>query len=348
MDSIRYIRSEEDVMKLSDECTALGKDIILDNIKSEVDVSIMMRYGLFPTNNFSVYNIDRLTMDEKSFRFWHPRRNRLEIIDQKFQHSTTWYYNTIENHKQNGIQKAISFPLIHIAPHLVYKKSKRPKTDMNIFRSPVSITMDKDNIINGQININGDIWNVIPVTRYSQGMSKGLYYNEKNETNYCGTFYYYEEESTTYLAYKTSGTYFNKTDALIKLGKEFNEDRIDRLQPILRMHMNGILPENLMMTPLEYAQFQLQKYGIPKDKYTRDLLNESGTLPAIPYYVGDKFNLYAAEDDIDQDLCEAAKEHNIDVIILTHMVGSHQVVTEVLDSRTRIDSFRSLIYTNNI
>ncbi len=55
--------------------------------------------------------------------------------------------------------------------------------------------------------------------------------------------------------------------------------------------------------------------------------------------------LYAAEDDLDQHLCNLGKLCNIDVIILTDMVGSHQIVTEVLDTRPRNVSFGSLKYS---
>jgi hypothetical protein len=41
-------------------------------------------------------------------------------------------------------------------------------------------------------------------------------------------------------------------------------------------------------------------------------------------------------------LCKAAASLGYDIIILTHMIGSHQVVTEVLD--TREDSSKYLWY----
>ena len=38
------------------------------------------------------------------------------------------------------------------------------------------------------------------------------------------------------------------------------------------------------------------------------------------------------------------KERGLDVIVLTHMVGMYQVVTEILDTRSRAESFNSLLY----
>ena len=67
--------------------------------------------------------------------------------------------------------------------------------------------------------LDGESWNVIPVTRYAKGMSRGLYFEEASDVDieYCGTFYYHEPESTTLLAYKTSESFFNKTSKLIKI-----------------------------------------------------------------------------------------------------------------------------------
>src|SRR5438132_6936899 len=68
------------------------------------------------------------------------------------------------------------------------------------------------------------------------------------------------------------------------------------------------------------------------------------SLPQVPHYAGTYIGLYALEDKLDQPLCLLGREYNLDVIILRNMVGSHQVVTEVLDTRTREESFKSLIY----
>jgi hypothetical protein len=38
----------------------------------------------------------------------------------------------------------------------------------------------------------------------------------------------------------------------------------------------------------------------------------------------------------------------IDIIILTHMAGAHQVVTEIYDIREREISFRNLVYTSAV
>lgn len=341
----RYLETKADIERLSDECVASGKDLILQGVRTDLDVELMMKYGLFPTKEFNLYFIDRLTMDEKSYKFWHSRS--IHITNRRYQNNTTWYYSTLETHKRNAVKSATSLPLMYIAPNFVYKISKRPKTEMDTFRSPVSIQMERNKINNGLVNINGELWNCLPVTRYAEGMSKGMYHQDTNDENnsssdFCGTFYYHEPESTTFLAYKTSRTFFNKTDALIRLGDELDDEFINPefTMKELRMHMDGTLPADLMMTPMEYINLTTD----PMNKLTR--INEAMDVPNIPYYVGLQLNLYAAEDEHDQELCEAGKDANIDIIILTHMVGSHQVVTEILDTRDRLESFRSLIYTN--
>lgn len=94
--------------------------------------------------------------------------------------------------------------------------------------------------------------NFIAVTRYGEGMSRGLYYKTERPENICGFFYYAEPESSTYLRYNTSVTYFNKTDAALdlvdrvegkiraKLVKE-----IDKINKDIFEHINGNLPEDL-------------------------------------------------------------------------------------------------------
>ena len=73
---------------------------------------------------------------------------------------------------------------------------------MSLFRSPISRTISRAELVGNKVTIDGEVWSVIPVTRYAAGMSKGLYWDERPQ-DICGTFYYHEPESTTYLAYKT-------------------------------------------------------------------------------------------------------------------------------------------------
>ncbi|CAK7995034.1 Hypothetical protein POVR1_LOCUS552 [uncultured virus] len=73
-------------------------------------------------------------------------------------------------------------------------------------------------------------------------------------------------------------------------------------------------------------------------------LSDVSALSQEKRYIGEIGKMYAIEDDFDQPICKIAHAKGIDIVTLTHMVGSHQVVTEILDTRDRSDSFKSLIY----
>lgn len=71
---------------------------------------------------------------------------------------------------------------------------------------------------------------------------------------------------------------------------------------------------------------------------------EYSGLDQTPRYAGEYLDLYAREDDWDQILCVGAAQAGFDIVVLTSMVGMFQVVTEVLDTRSREESFFSLLY----
>ncbi len=52
--------------------------------------------------------------------------------------------------------------------------------------------------------------------------------------------------------------------------------------------------------------------------------------------------LYADEDRFDQPLCTLARHVGIDCLILTHMVGKTRLVTEILDTRDRTESYAAI------
>jgi hypothetical protein len=115
---------------------------------------------------------------------------------------------------------------------------------------------------------------------------------------------------------------------------DYNQDSIEITDETdIGKHLRGELPADLLMTPLEYRKLIGKK---PKSSTLK--------LPDVPRYIGRDLELYAQEDDLDQPICIFAKKRNIDILILTHMVGSSQVVTEILDTRDRTDSFKSLLY----
>ena len=249
-----------------------------------------------------------------------------------------WKWRSSDQHIVRSEQTSSSFPLAYIAPHLLYS-SGRPKTSMMTFYSPnnnrisrhdISLVESKDRYNIYSVTIKGEIFHAIPVTRYVKGMSKGLYYG-KRTPEICGVFYYYEPESSTLLLYRPEYivTFFNKTEAFSKLGVIDIEYADENQDEILKMHISGVIPPDMILPP-DYARGLLGIENEVKDK--------------TPQYAGVKLSLYGYEDQYDQELCAQARGFETDIVILTNMIGSFQVVCEVLDTRDIKDSYASLAY----
>lgn len=233
--------------------------------------------------------------------------------------------------KQDAIESANSIKLMFPAPDLLYEGSKRPVTDMSLFRNSLSIKAKADNIIDGRITIDGQIWNIIPVTRYASGMSRGQFFKREAKEEIYGTFYYLEPESSTGLVYRTALKAFNKTDAMIKLGiLNIKQPGVSDIVTEAGLHIRGYYPRDLIMTPMQASELKRWRYAWEDD--IQDSVDPA-MLPQIPHYAGDYLELYAEEDLFDQPLCIAAKAAGYDIIILESMVGGFQIVTEVLDAR---------------
>jgi hypothetical protein len=269
-----------------------------------------------------------------------------------------WMYCSIQGWMDFALKSGNSLPLLLYAPDKVYD-SNRPKTDMTMFQQVTSLRYNPDMIIrkslyNITISINDKIYLCLPVTRYAMGMSKGLYYNYNQDKSFCGTFYYYEPQSTTYLTFNRYKIYRNKYEALKDLRlisyefekvelplQEYNSD--DDNEATLINFVESYYehpedyPENLKMTPIEL--YNTNDYNL--NYMNVEFIND---LPEKERYAANLLGLYAFEDTYDQEVCILAKQLSIDVIILTHMVGSHQIVMEVLDVRDRLKSFSSLAY----
>lgn len=141
-------------------------------------------------------------------------------------------------------------PIVLYAPYLCYK-SNRIKTDMLTFR-----TLDSLNI-NDTLD---DKWKLLPVTRYAKSKEGSLFFNDNNNKEFIGTFYYIEPESKTKLAYRTHLEYKNKYHAYIDLINKSNinfdiKDISNYLNDntfsfkVLRGEIT--LKHDLMYTPLE-------------------------------------------------------------------------------------------------
>jgi hypothetical protein len=234
--------------------------------------------------------------------------------------------------------RAYSYPFLVSYPDQLYK-SMRPKTNMDLFRLP------------GTITYNSSLHSLIPVTRYAKSMSGSMYFGQDRPHGVCGRFYYYEPESQVNLVYRKGRVLkgFNKVDVYHKiyddvqnldpqlaynLQQRYLEVISDKKGKQVELHRNGTLRRDLLYTSREAYTF----LNLNSQTGTQAVPKEGGQ----PGYVGKLLEMYAAEDELDQPLCKAAFLLGYDIVLLENMVGSHQVVTEVLD--TREDSFKYLKY----
>lgn len=245
-------------------------------------------------------------------------------------------------------------------PNNLYS-SNRIKTTMSLFRTPYSkIGVRKDDsitssnekyyeIITPIKNVNYTLigYFCIPVTRYAKNINSGLYYPEGQiNRKFCGTFYYYEPESTTFLIGKKILIAETKCSAAMILNLQnlylpyLSESKINE------KWQYGEYREDLIYTSSEAHQIGLHDYiETYKIKHGKVLMKNIEEITQTPIYVGFTSGLYAAEDNFDQPLCLAATKAGYDLLIFTRMVGQYQIVTEVLDVRKRSESWDSLIYT---
>lgn len=186
----------------------------------------------------------------------------------------------------------------------------------------------------------------IPVTRYASSKTAGKYHGEPKE-EYCGTFYYYEPESTTFLIaekvlitqtkYAATQYFLTSFRASEKLRMEAEKISSKYIESYKDWEENKYA-KNLLYTPLELVKYEFFDHFCRIGHFASDV-------PQVPLYCGEITGLYAKEDGFDQILCLLAKEAGIELVVLTRMVGKKQIVTEVLDARSREESFCNLIFT---
>ena len=340
-------------------------------IRNVYEYREMIRYGLYPINiKFDRKFVDYYdNIDTLLFSFIH--KDDMSYYEDLNIRDCIWQYASLEYYKSRALTTCETFPLLNY-PKLIYS-SNRPKTDMHLFRSETSKSISKNDLVPNEdgytftIKIDDEKWNAIPVTRYAKSVDLGLYYVDK-KSKFCGTFYYYEPESNTYLAYHTNRQYFNKYVAFNNLseGQNYYIGTGDPVEPgaklgdgettfeifseddsnyssfdnpskfkIIEDFVSGKLPPDLILTPRDYIMYF-------NDDYKQELLDEFKEILDMPYYAGDI--LYALEDWYDQSICKISHQKNIDLLFLEHMAGNFGMVFEVLDSRSRYDSISSLLY----
>lgn len=333
--------TDEDIIEVVGYLAGQAKDESVFPVRRVRDPRRMMKLGLWPTSvkmNHPWVAEWLEGADLGALEFWYPEVSPTFIAN-NLREEMNWQYRTLQTLKQQAVREGNSIALKLCAPEMLYRGSNRPVTDMSLFRSPLSITVNKEDIVRGRLRVEREVFRVVPVTRCAAGMSKGLYYAEEDVPyDVCGTFFYREEESSTYLAYKTELRAFNKTDACRKLGIRLPDNpgianrRVLYANSGAQKHLKGTYPRDLMLTPRQALDYMNSDDSIAIN------------LPPVAHYAAERLDLYAAEDYLDQALCSAAREAGYDIVVLEAMVGSFQIVTEVLDTRSREDSFRSLVY----
>ncbi len=177
---------------------------------------------------------------------------------------------------------------------------------------------------------------IIPVIRYQEGMA-GYFTTDYGTKTYCGTFYYYEPDAEYLLFAPYTLVATNKITACINLGMDINY--ITDL--MVESKGDWIVGEDFDKDGYpNYMGFNVQGDTKREQWYNVVLGYSNGTIDAKIH----RPDMYAGEDIFDQILCETANKLGIDCIILQYMTGATRTVTEVLDTRTRIESFRNIYF----
>lgn len=319
-----------EVMQLS-----LSEQGIATCFVPQVDYNEMIRHGMIPCPVFNAVEDDQFRhvvrysregFSDKEIAYWTGVLDTYNYLCK----ISLWSFVTLD-YIEERLKEGNSYVATFLYPDLLYK-SMRPKTEMKMFRTPVSHSYSSGEGMERLLQ-----QRKLPVTRYAKGMGKGQFYEDR-PVDICGYFYYQEEESKIFLAYRKSFTAFNKTDAAMKLVRkgDFPELAVtlrklsfDRLHSVAMDHIKGNLPADLRFDA-DSAWELLLREGKIDYEYVQNSKKK--------VYLD--CGLYAYEDEFDQSLCNAAAQLGYDLVVLTHMVGSYQVVREVLD--TRADSMRHL------
>lgn len=280
-------------------------------------------------NNLDYYLIhNKQKLDVENSNFFLLNQMSVKVFE-KFKYAFKKYDNISHNYIYPTLNLLKKIALITCDsrylknyPEEIYSISNRPKTDMSMFRVSDSLTVDEYQIIKK------DSWKLIPVTRYADSQM-GSHYHPKYKG--CGTFYYLEKQSETMLTFKSyliAETKYLMYVKLMKLSGKTDNEAIKETDKIA----NSDSFNELMF---DYSRN-------PKNTYEK-LLKMKETDPK--QYEETYQNLYGYEDVFDSPLCYLANQLNIDILILTHMVGSqNKKVEELYDVRDRLDSFRSLVF----
>lgn len=326
---IKYLQLDSSTLKCE-----LKENIVLSHIQSQIkyfnndeDSAVIQAEQYMLKNNTNHYYINSKEITENIQRniffykdIYSYLDNDMKYLGFNSQNSETLVYGNYKFWKKIAERSGDSKYVQNFEGSL-YKTSRRVKTSMSQFR--VADSLNKE-----LINQSNDQWNLVPVTRYALSQNSTLFFG-----NYqgCGTFYYLEKESSVMLAFKTyivaKTKYLAYFEILKRLRQKYSLDYSEEDDK----EIQNILDNKILSKPDPMVRERVKYSKNPDD------------FKDINYNL--RLALYAYEDVFDDGICERGKELNIDVVIITDMIGRENCrVQEVYDLRDRIDSFRSLIY----
>lgn len=205
----------------------------------------------------------------------------------------------------------------------------------------------------------------LPVLRYED-----LYHQKsKIEKEFCGTFYFFEPESEMMLNMGKVLICSNKVDCLFKLQPNipinksfafnayldivnsiygegyfvddigihnFPEDIVDKKE--FKRQVESVLPLVTKISNNVNDIDSLFVNGKLYNNFYEEIKVDDGEL--IEKYWGNKFA--SSWDYLDQILCNEARKQGYDTIILQRETGENRINTEILDVRSRVDSYSKL------
>lgn len=289
-------------------------------------------------------------------------KNVIDCIWKLQKYSSNWY-NILNNYLLetpsdafliNPKLKQVGFNPEFVNEILFYK-SGRPKLDMTKYLDyfkinpkhyefPILVKYKNPNYF--ICNVNDGLYNngYIPIIRYQKGMGGYLTTGGKyEEEKFCGTFYYYEPDSPYFLYGKTILVTWNKITACFDIGIDF-ETIYEKIYSVMKTRID--ITENDEEIPANPNNIGFKVKGQTPEEQWKEVIK--GYQLKDINYLGLEDNLlhisplYAAEDALDQLLCLETKKKNIDLVIIKYMTGSTRIVSEVLDSRTRRESFSNI------
>lgn len=271
------------------------------------------------------------------------------------------YYDSIRpflitdpNSKNSVVRNYLSFniPRNFITQILLYE-SGRPVADVSQYLKKFSIPTK---LISGEVNVLSNLDDpyyicdvqdgqytdrFVPVVRYQKGMSGYLTTGDWNP-EMCGTFYYFEPQSEFLLSFNTVLVTWNKITGCLDLGISLQE-----VYQMLYQRMRNEFFETEYSDQSSEDMEEIYPDGIGYNVHG-ETLEEQWFEVVLQYRDRDLDpmehipEMYAVEDIFDQLICKTGREKGIEGIVLKYMTGKTRVVTEVVDTRERRESFENI------